>query len=835
MTTLPNPYPGAKPLTEDSPHLLLGRDDLIAEFASLLRSYSVIEVAGPSGVGKSSFLSAGLRGRLDRETDLIVRTFALWSTLPDSAGTVFYAEALKAALSTGGGDDQPEILEFLARPDLVAPKDDPFGFVTAVNEEFGADLVVVFDQLEELLRDEPQVGRQFLANVRDVATALPGGFTQVVSLREEYVAHLKVIEENLHASLWRYKVITELDEAVMEDLIRRPLQSTGASANADGSSGPSLQPVTASDDLVELLTSTWVAARGGSSSAARTIVDESRPGLLHAQAQVYAMFAAVDPAPGDVLTADAVAAALDLEWPVTDAADPASEVDQRSLSEFWPNRLTQYVDLELQNRSDEFCQRDEDHLVLRAAETKRIAAALPEHLSSGGYKLVRGTDELAATVLTQLRDLHTQMDPSVRERELAARAEGGAEAGLVAQYPEGMAEAGDAGQQVQSLAVALARTCRELRPASGEVTSLELARTIVDKHPGLATWGDNEIAAGRMHRSAGEIKASSDLPSPALLTACELIVTYERALGWLETSGIVRMAQTRRSRRGESSRMVAIVHDGFGRALNEWALGVLDDPLVEIALPVAVTGKQIFYRPNTDDELQALTPDNLPTTDRLGWIACNVTGFFDGITFRECDLRSTLFVRCRFRNVTLEDCLTHGLLFIDCEFEGEFAITSSDRPEARPGADLMKTVTFGSRCRAVEGGVLRVQGHKGYGLFLDDWTGPWEIVGCSFSHLRVNGAHASLTSSAPLAAEADAPADEKAPPDGEPARGFVPGRGAGPGRIVSSPRLSHVVIEGHHPEPLIIAGSDDRTDRGSRLVAPDYLEAPGVDVLYERQ
>jgi hypothetical protein len=826
MTKIPNPYPGAKPLTEDHRDLLLGRDDLIEEFAALLRNYAVVEVAGPSGVGKSSFLSAGLRGHLDRETTLIVRTFSTWSTLPDCAGTVFYAEALRAALSSGGGRDQADILKFLARGDLVSPDEDPFGFVRAVNDAFGAHLVVIFDQLEELLRDEPQVGRQFLANVRDVAKALPEGFTQVVSLREEFVAHLKVIEENLHPSLWRYKVITELGEEVLEDLITKPLLGTAV----DGE-----EPVSASPALVDHVTNTWVRARGGTSSAARTIVDESRPGLLHAQALVYAMFAAVDPAAGQVLTDASVATALPLEWPVgtrgglreadpTGRDDEWSEADQRNLAEFWPHRLRQYVDLELQNRSDEFCAAHEDdvHVQLRAAETKRIAASLPEHLSSAGYKLVRSTDGLAATVLTQLRDLHTQMEKGDREHERQAREDGAAAAGILPRFPDGMAESGDAGQQVQRLAIALARVCRQLRPEGGEVTSTELAREIVEQYPGIEDWGDNAIAAGRMYRSDDEIRSSpAGTPSPALLTACELVVTYERALRWLETSGIIRMAQTRRSKRGDSARMAAIVHDGFGRALNEWAVSALDDPVVEIALPVAVTGKQIFYRPDTDLEAQALTPASLPTTERLGWIGCNVTAFFDGITFRDCDLRSTLFMRCRFRNVTLEDCLTHGLLFIDCEFEGDFVITRSDRAEARPGTEVLKTVTFGFGCRVKGDGAVRVRGHQGYGLFLDGFTGPWEVEDCSFSHLVVNGAEAPTGKTEP---------DEGNVDD----RGFVPGRGAGPGRITSSPRLRHVVIQGNHPFPLIVAGTDDQTPSGTRLMAPDYLEAPGIDVIYER-
>ena len=822
MTKIPNPYPGAKPLSEEHPHLLLGRDDLVREFAGLLRRFSVIEVAGPSGVGKSSFLAAGLCGRLDRETPLIVRCFAAWSELPEEAGTVFYAEALRAALRSGSGPHQPRIDEFLARPDVLDPSVDPFAFVQAVDDELGRDLVVVYDQLEELLRDDPDVGREFLTNVRDIASELDGGFTQVVSLREEYVANLKVIEENLHPSLWRYKVIGGLGADVIGDLVRRPLLETAT----DGAA-----PVTATDDLVQAMENAWLLARADppdlasiagdaaiwprlrelideDERAVRHTADESRPGLLHLQALLHAMFEKVDPLPGTALDPRAVAEEMEFAWPSQPgrAIDPKD--DPRSSRTFWAERLEQYVDLELERRRDEFCQRsDHPDQWLVAAETQRVAACLPEHLSSAGYKLVRSTDGLAATVLTQMRDLHLQLSEDDRRHEERAWAADGKGAESPPRFPKGMAVGRDAGQQVQPLTEELARTCRTLKAAQGTVDAEAVASDVVSRFPGLARWGDDEMVAGRRFQEAQRQERQRPLEcSAALLTACDLVVTFERALQWLEESCIIRMTQTRSnvgSRVG--TRMVSIVHDGFGEALVNWAARVIDDPVVEIALPVAVTGKQVFYRPDLEKDDQALTPEVLPTTDHLGWIGCNVTAYFEGITFRNCDLRSTLFMRCRFVDVTLEDCLTAGLLFIDCTFEGSFTIRSTRDPTARPRAETLKTVTFGAGCRTANcDSRIVVEGYEGYGLFLDGFVGAWEVRDCSFAHLRVEGPPASSA-----------------------------GRGAGPGLIASSPSLRHVVITGHHPHPLVVAG-EELPDQDRRLDAPGYLEAPGIDVIYER-
>lgn len=818
MTHVPNPYPGAKPLGPEEPDLLLGRDDLLSEFVNLLRRHAVVEVAGPSGVGKSSFLSAGLCGRVDQESDLIVRSFSAWSELPDQLpGTVFYAEALNAALRSGTGPLDPQIERFFQQPGLVTPSEDPDTFVEAVNTAFGDSLVVIFDQLEELLRDEAEAGREFLENVRDVASWISDGFTQVVSLRDEYSNHLKVIEEHLDASLWTYKVIKELGPEVIPNMVRLPLSNTV---------GPddSAQAVRATRALVRTIQRSWVAARRDTLAGAprASAFDEGRPGLLHVQAFLFAMFTRVDPKPGSLLSADAVAKAMAMHWPVAivsgddevdDGDDDEAALEpieddsvERAAAAFWPARLEQYVQVEMDNRRAEFAAADPDdpHRALVAAETTRVAVSLPDHLSAAGYKLVRGTDELAATVLTQLRDLHSPLKEEIRAAEALAWDDDGLPTGVPARYPYGMARGRDAGQQAQALAVELARECRSKQSAGVTITNLELAEAISKQYPGLRNdWGDDSMVSGRM----GTIDTAGG-PSAALRTACEMVITYERAIQWLETSGIIRLTQTRRNSRSQrGARMAAIVHDGFGRALMRWSVAAMDDPVVEVAVPISITGKQVFYRPELRDEAQALTPDLLPTTERLGWIGCNVTAYFKGITLKDCDLRSTLFMRCRFVDVTFEDCLTHGLLFIDCEFEGTFTVRSTGSDNGLREPDKLKTLTFGFGCRtADDGSKVLVEGMAGYGLFFDGYVGRWEVHRSAFSHLVVNGSRHTGD-------------------DGVE-------RACGPGRIIDSPEVRHVVIGGEHPHRLEIAGVDH--EDGPRLDAPAYLEAPGIDVVYER-
>jgi hypothetical protein len=535
--------------------------------------------------------------------------------------------------------------------------------------------------------------------------------------------------------------VGEVSSEVIPELITVPLESAG-------------QGVTVDSVLTTEIQKAWELARPDSQGDARwRSFDEAQTGLLHLQAFLYTMYEELQPEAGGTITADRVVETMRISWPTT----------LSGAQDFFAEGLKRYVKLEIDKRGKllveadgRAAQPDPERAQRLVYETKRIAAALPEHLSSAGYKLPRGTDELAATVLTALSDLHR---PLPEERV-------GEDGGTPVLHNQG----NDRNQQVKPIAMALAKLCRTQFPDDAD----GLHASTLDEYPGLKDWGDTESPAGRMRGQT------------PLRTACELVVTYERAVRWLTESCIIRMTPTRK---GE--RIAAIVHDGFGDALRAWANDALDDPEVEISTPVAVTGKQIFYR-GTDDE-DALTPDHLRHVDGLGWIGCNVTAFFDGLVFRNCDFRSTLFRDCRFRGVVLEDCLIDGLLFIGCTFEGGFTIRGTTDGARRPRASV-KTVTFGRGCRAVDAPVA-LDSLGGYGIFLDGFHGPWLIDNCDFSHVFVTGS-----------AEPDRPRAE-----------------AGPGRIVNSPDVSHMVIGGPTVGAVVIKGSDK----------PPFFDAPRISVVFE--
>jgi hypothetical protein len=142
----------------------------------------------------------------------------------------------------------------------------------------------------------------------------------------------------------------------------------------------------------------------------------------------------------------------------------------------------------------------------------------------------------------------------------------------------------------------------------------------------------------------------------------------------------------------------------------------------------------------------------------------------------------------------LEDCLTHGLLFLDCRFEGAFTVRSSGHNEASERSKELKTLTFARGCRVTDG-LLTIENLGGYGVFLDDFSGPWTVNNCSFTHMVVQGPTGVGSENAP---------------------------GAGPGTIINSKGVSHIAVRGRVSGGIQIIGSDE----------PEYLEAPGVSIMY---
>lgn len=141
-----SPFRGLRSFREGDAEVFFGRDELVARVVRLNRTAPALTMVGPSGIGKSSLLNAGVLPRLRQRAGLVVATVR-----PSQARTPLRAVALALARAAapdadavGRGELVDAFAERLAR-----------GLVAEVVDEVlagrgGERLLLVVDQFEEV-------------------------------------------------------------------------------------------------------------------------------------------------------------------------------------------------------------------------------------------------------------------------------------------------------------------------------------------------------------------------------------------------------------------------------------------------------------------------------------------------------------------------------------------------------------------------------------------------------------------------------------------------------------------------------------------------------------
>nr|AGC71413.1 hypothetical protein [uncultured bacterium A1Q1_fos_1000] len=362
MTTPVHPYPGARPLQLEDEAILLGREaDVRRIVNSVTSSYTkVVELTADSGVGKSSLLNAGLNPELRRSGRVVVHIDA-WSDLAGDNDLDRYIFAVHSALE---------------RQDLLRPfcsRTDPLGYVAELSDVYGSNLVLVFDQLEELFRDSQELGSGFVREIGSLIanprTRIP--YTHVLSMRREFTDELRPLEEMLDRSQVEHIRLGEIADNDIADIVSEPLL---------------LEDIPVEDAAVDEILRRYLLARDVDGRQVER--SDRRVGLLHLQGLLWVL--------ADQLAFD-VDRGLGLEglsaaecWP-TEIATPHDAAKMFALA------LETYVDLKVGALATMAGGRGE--------EVADVVANMAQHLSSRGYKLVRDTDSLAPLALPGLAQL----------------------------------------------------------------------------------------------------------------------------------------------------------------------------------------------------------------------------------------------------------------------------------------------------------------------------------------------------------------------------------------------------------------------------------------------
>ena len=221
-----SPYAGLSAFQESNADLFFGRTHEIAALVHRLRDEPMVAVVGPSGVGKSSFVRAGVVPALKRLGEsweaIVVR--------PGRDPVAALASALVSTAATAGGksvtDEVREARELQAR--LVAEPGWAGSMLRAYARRLGRRVMVFVDQLEELftLAPDPEARRVFSACLAGVADDAASPVRVVVSVRSDFLDRVFEDARLAEARPGLFFLATPGDEA-LRDALALPAEVAG--------------------------------------------------------------------------------------------------------------------------------------------------------------------------------------------------------------------------------------------------------------------------------------------------------------------------------------------------------------------------------------------------------------------------------------------------------------------------------------------------------------------------------------------------------------------------------------------------------------------------------
>jgi serine/threonine protein kinase len=220
-----SPYPGLAAFQHSDADRFFGRGRAVAQMVARIRELPLTAVVGPSGVGKSSFVRAGVGPALEASGE----RWSLLSLRPGRhpiAGLASVLQRLLIRTTPRVGAKPPEQAELVARL-----RNEP-GYLGALLREFARDtagnVLVFVDQLEELytLVPDPEERRAFTAALAGVADDVAAPLRVVVSMRSDFLHH--TAEDAHFAELSRGLVfLSPLDRDGLHEALVRPLELVG--------------------------------------------------------------------------------------------------------------------------------------------------------------------------------------------------------------------------------------------------------------------------------------------------------------------------------------------------------------------------------------------------------------------------------------------------------------------------------------------------------------------------------------------------------------------------------------------------------------------------------
>ncbi len=180
-TPAENPYKGLRAFGESDAEHFFGRDALVDQLVATVAEHRLIAVVGPSGIGKSSVVKAGLMPALRNGALLGSARWLVADLFPGA----YPFEDLAAALLRVAVERPDDLVEELARDELGIRR------VAKRILPAESELLLVIDQFEELftLTADEEVRRRFLDGLTALAADPHAPVRVVVTLRADFLDH----------------------------------------------------------------------------------------------------------------------------------------------------------------------------------------------------------------------------------------------------------------------------------------------------------------------------------------------------------------------------------------------------------------------------------------------------------------------------------------------------------------------------------------------------------------------------------------------------------------------------------------------------------------------
>ena len=214
-----NPYRGLAAFEQADADDFHGRERNVSQMVEVLEHERLLVVVGPSGIGKSSVVKAGLLPALANSALAGSETWLVTEMVPGQSPFEGLAAALERIATVALPDVAGELAASVRSLDDVAREVLPDG----------AELVVVVDEFEELFTqtiDEAE-RRAFLKMIVDIASGRPGVVRLVATLRADFFDRPLGYPGVGDAIKGRTVAVGAMTDSELADAVRLPAAGVG--------------------------------------------------------------------------------------------------------------------------------------------------------------------------------------------------------------------------------------------------------------------------------------------------------------------------------------------------------------------------------------------------------------------------------------------------------------------------------------------------------------------------------------------------------------------------------------------------------------------------------